>query len=41
MPIVCNNEHFGKAENVLAPGRGINMGDGWETRRSRGKTLTG
>ena len=39
VPIVCNNEHFGKAENVLAPGRGINMGDGWETRRSRGKNF--
>ncbi len=38
-PIACNNEHFGKAENVLAPGRGINMGDGWETRRSRGKNF--
>ena len=33
----CNNEHFGKSENILAPGRGKNMGDGWETRRSRGK----
>ncbi len=33
----CNNEHFGRAENVLSPGKGINMGDGWETRRSRGK----
>ena len=36
-PIACNNEHFGRAENILAPGRGKNMGDGWETRRSRGK----
>ena len=36
-PIVCNDEHFGRAENVLAPGTGKNMGDGWETRRSRGK----
>ena len=35
----CNNEHFGKAENVLSPGVGINMGDGWETRRSRGKNF--
>jgi allantoicase len=33
----CNNEHFGRAENVIAPGKGKNMGDGWETRRSRGK----
>ena len=35
----CNNEHFGKAENVIAPGKGKNMGDGWETRRSRGKNI--
>tara|TARA_B100001121_G_scaffold305737_1_gene323859 strand:+ start:530 stop:1516 length:987 start_codon:yes stop_codon:yes gene_type:complete len=35
----CNNEHFGKAENVLSPGTGVNMGDGWETRRSRGKNF--
>ena len=35
----CNNEHFGKAENVLSPGVGVNMGDGWETRRSRGKNV--
>ena len=34
--IACNNEHFGKAENVLAPGKAKNMGDGWETRRRRG-----
>jgi len=33
--IACNNEHFGKAENILAQGKAINMGDGWETRRRR------
>ncbi|MEM7207648.1 MAG: allantoicase [Pseudomonadota bacterium] len=33
--IVCNNEHFGSMHNLLAPGRGVNMGDGWETRRRR------
>ena len=38
-PIACNNEHFGRAENILAPGVGKNMGDGWETRRSRGKNF--
>jgi len=38
-PIACNNEHFGRAENILAPGKGKNMGDGWETRRSRGKNF--
>ena len=37
--IACNNEHFGKAENILAPGSGKNMGDGWETRRSRRKNF--
>ena len=38
-PIACNNEHFGRAENILAPGMGKNMGDGWETKRSRGKNF--
>lgn len=33
--LVCNNEHFGSMKNLLAPGRGVNMGDGWETRRRR------
>ena len=30
-----NDAHFGSASNLIAPGRGINMGDGWETRRRR------
>ena len=33
--IICNNEHFGRMHNLLMPGRGVNMGDGWETRRRR------
>ena len=33
----CNNEHFGRAENIITPGKGKNMGDGWETRRRRDK----
>jgi allantoicase len=33
--IGCNDAHYGTPENLLAPGRGINMGDGWETRRRR------
>ena len=37
--IGCNNEHFGRAENIIAPGKAKNMGDGWETRRSRGKNF--
>ncbi|MFT5115772.1 MAG: allantoicase [Parasphingorhabdus sp.] len=33
--LACNDEHFGVMNNLLAPGRGVNMGDGWETRRRR------
>ena len=33
--LVCNDEHFGSMHNLNAPGRGINMGDGWETARRR------
>ena len=30
-----SDAHYGKALNLLLPGRGVNMGDGWETKRSR------
>ena len=33
--LMCNDQHYGHIRNLLAPGRGINMGDGWETRRRR------
>ena len=33
--IIANDEHYGQIENLTAPGRGVNMGDGWETRRRR------
>ncbi len=33
--VACNDSHFGAPENLLAPGRGVDMGDGWETRRRR------
>lgn len=33
--IIANDEHFGRVENLTAPGRGRDMGDGWETRRRR------
>lgn len=33
--IVCNDAHFGSMDNLIAPGRGVNMADGWETRRRR------
>ncbi|KAK9463284.1 galactose-binding domain-like protein [Lipomyces oligophaga] len=33
--IACSDEHFGTIANLLLPGRGIDMSDGWETTRSR------
>ena len=33
--IACNDEHFGSMHNLNLPGRGVNMGDGWETARRR------
>lgn len=33
--VAANNEHFGPASVLLLPGRGVDMGDGWETRRRR------
>jgi len=33
--IIANDEHYGCVENLTAPGHGVNMGDGWETRRRR------
>lgn len=35
--ISCSNQHFGVRSNILLPGRGKDMGDGWETARSRTK----
>ena len=31
----ASDQHYGSPTQILAPGRGINMGDGWETRRRR------
>jgi allantoicase len=36
LPIACSDQHYGSVHNLLAPGRGVNMGDGWETARRRG-----
>jgi allantoicase len=30
-----SDQHFGTASNLLLPGRGVDMSDGWETSRSR------
>lgn len=35
--VFTDDQHFGAGSNILLPGRGKDMGDGWETRRSRGK----
>ncbi len=31
----CNDMFFGPKDNLVMPGRGVNMGDGWETKRKR------
>ncbi|MBM7066366.1 allantoicase [Actibacterium sp. 188UL27-1] len=33
--LAFSDAHYGDYMRLLAPGRGINMGDGWETRRRR------
>ncbi len=33
--LLCNDEHFGSMHNLNISGRGVNMGDGWETARRR------
>ncbi|ODQ64334.1 Allantoicase [Nadsonia fulvescens var. elongata DSM 6958] len=33
--VSVSNQHFGTADNLLLPGRGHDMSDGWETARSR------
>ena len=31
--LLCNDEHYGGIRFLNRPGRGVDMGDGWETRR--------
>ncbi|GAA4332055.1 allantoicase [Flaviaesturariibacter amylovorans] len=33
--IGCNDMFFSSMSNLIMPGRGVNMGDGWETKRNR------
>jgi allantoicase len=33
--LACSDEHYGSMHNLLLPGRGTSMADGWETRRRR------
>jgi len=36
LAIASSDMFFGSRNNLILPGRGINMGDGWETKRRRG-----
>ncbi|KAK7687174.1 hypothetical protein QCA50_009678 [Cerrena zonata] len=33
--VYTSDQHFGVGSNLILPGRGKDMGDGWETKRSR------
>ena len=33
--ILCNDMFFSHMDNLIMPNRGLNMGDGWETKRNR------
>lgn len=33
--IACNDMFFSSMSNLIMPNRGVNMGDGWETKRNR------
>lgn len=33
--VAWSDAHYGEPRKLLRPGRGLNMGDGWETRRRR------
>ena len=33
--VLCNDMFFSHIDNLILPGRGVNMGDGWETKRNR------
>lgn len=37
LAVSASNQHFTPASNIILPGRGKDMGDGWETARSRVK----
>ena len=33
--VAFSDAHYGHPQNLINPGRGVNMGDGWETKRRR------
>ena len=38
-PVGCSNRHYGEPRNLLRPGRGHRMDDGWETARNPNRPL--
>ena len=34
--LAASDMHYGGKDNIIMPGRAVNMGDGWETKRRRG-----
>ena len=34
--LTASDMHYGAKDNIIMPGRAVNMGDGWETKRRRG-----
>ena len=39
--VACSDEHFGVAQNIISPGKSINMGNGWETKEEGEKDMIG
>jgi allantoicase len=37
MALACSDAFFGPMNNLISPGRAVNMGGGWETRRRQGR----
>jgi allantoicase len=37
VPLACSDMFFSSMNNLIMPGRAENMGDGWETKRRRGR----
>lgn len=33
--LICNDMFFSSKDNLILPGKSLNMGDGWETKRNR------
>jgi allantoicase len=36
LPLLSSDQFYSHPQNLIMPGRAVNMGDGWETKRRRG-----